>query len=125
MQTACNLKNKKVIERSAYSFLGYKDFAARTPLKTFNLKTSQPHLYMKHEFAFSKMNFYLLAVGIAIVMVGLILMSGGGTTVEQFDPEIFNARRIRVAPMVTFFGYLFIVVAILYRSKDKNSEYTK
>ena len=80
---------------------------------------------MKHEFAFSKMNFYLLAVGIAIVMVGLILMSGGGTTVELFDPEIFNARRIRVAPMVTFFGYLFIVVAILYRSKDKNSEYTK
>lgn len=80
---------------------------------------------MKHVFAFSKINFVLLAVGMLIVVAGLLLMSGGGTTVEQFDPEIFNARRIKVAPMVTFFGYLFIVVAILYRSKDKNSEYTK
>lgn len=82
---------------------------------------------MKQEFAFSKVNFILLAVGIAIVMVGLLLMSGGGTTVEKFDPEIFNAQRIRVAPMVTFFGYLFIVVAILYRSKSKSTavEYSK
>ncbi len=82
---------------------------------------------MKHQFAFSKVNFILLAIGIAIVMVGLLLMSGGGTTIEQFDPEIFNAQRIRVAPMVTFFGYLFIVVAILYQPKGKSvtSEYNK
>lgn len=82
---------------------------------------------MKHEFAFSKINFILLAIGIAIVMVGLLLMSGGGTTIEQFDSEIFNAQRIRVAPMVTFFGYLFIVVAILYRGKKAcgKTEYNK
>ena len=82
---------------------------------------------MKNQFAFTKINFILLAIGIAIVMAGLLLMSGGGTTVEQFDPEIFNAQRIRVAPMVTFFGYLFIVVAILYRGKKEGgkSEYNK
>ncbi|MBQ2123687.1 MAG: DUF3098 domain-containing protein [Bacteroidaceae bacterium] len=77
---------------------------------------------MKHVFAFSKINFVLLAVGMLIVVAGLLLMSGGGTTVEQFDPEIFNARRIKVAPMVTFFGYLFIVVAILYRKKATAAE---
>ncbi len=76
---------------------------------------------MKHVFAFSKINFILLAIGMIIVIAGLLLMSGGGTTVEQFDTEIFSARRIRVAPVVTLFGYLFIVVAILYRRKDKES----
>lgn len=77
---------------------------------------------MKHVFAFSKINFVLLAVGMLIIVAGLLLMSGGGTTVEQFDPEIFNDRRIKVAPMVTFFGYLFIVVAILYRKKAATAE---
>ncbi len=77
---------------------------------------------MKHVFAFSKINFILLAIGMLIVVAGLLLMSGGGTTVEQFDPEIFNARRIKVAPVVTFFGYLFIVVAILYRKKSETTD---
>ena len=77
---------------------------------------------MKHVFAFSKINFILLAIGMLIVVAGLLLMSGGGTTVEKFDPEIFNARRIKVAPVVTFFGYLFIVVAILYRKKSKATD---
>lgn len=79
---------------------------------------------MKHVFAFSKINFILLAIGMLIVVAGLLLMSGGGSTVEQFDPEIFNARRIKVAPMVTFFGYLFIVVAILYRPKTNSHDTT-
>lgn len=79
---------------------------------------------MKHVFAFSKINFILLAIGMLVVVAGLLLMSGGGSTVEQFDPEIFNARRIKVAPMVTFFGYLFIVVAILYRPKTNSHDVT-
>ena len=79
---------------------------------------------MKHVFAFSKINFILLAVGMLAVVAGLLLMSGGGSTVEQFDPEIFNVRRIKVAPMVTFFGYLFIVVAILYRPKTNSHDTT-
>lgn len=79
---------------------------------------------MKHVFAFSKINFILLAIGMLVVVAGLLLMSGGGSTVEQFDPEIFNARRIKVAPMVTFFGYFFIVVAILYRPKTNSHDTT-
>ena len=73
----------------------------------------------KRVFAFDKMNFILLAVGMAIVILGLILMSGSGTTETEFNPEIFSARRIKVAPVVCFFGYLFIAYAIIRKPKDK------
>ena len=72
----------------------------------------------KRVFAFDKMNFILLAVGMAIVILGLILMSGSGTTETEFNPEIFSARRIKVAPVVCFFGYLFIAYAIIRKPKD-------
>lgn len=79
---------------------------------------------MKQVFAFSKINFILLAVGLAIIALGLVLMSGEGSTHEQFNPEIFSAMRIKVAPAVTLFGYLFLIVAILFPSR-RNEEQPK
>lgn len=77
---------------------------------------------MKQVFAFSKINFLLLGIGIAIVIAGLVLMSGDGSTHEAFNPDIFSATRIKVAPAVSLFGYLFIVVAILFPSRRKDNE---
>ena len=73
----------------------------------------------KKNFAFSKINYILLAVGFVIILLGLFLMSGPGTTEEAFNPEIFSDTRIKVAPMVSLFGFLFIIVAIMFPSKDK------
>lgn len=70
-----------------------------------------------NNFAFSKINYILLVVGFAITLVGLFLMSGPGTTEEAFNPEIFSDMRIKVAPMVSLFGFLFVIVAILWPSK--------
>lgn len=70
--------------------------------------------------AFNKTNYILLAIGMAIVIVGLVLMSGEGSAEGIFNPEIFSARRIKVAPLVSLFGFLFIMVAIMYRPKAKN-----
>lgn len=53
---------------------------------------------MKHDFAFSRINFILLAVGMAIVILGFLLMSGKGTDLTHFEPAIFDALHIRVAP---------------------------
>ncbi|MBR5606808.1 MAG: DUF3098 domain-containing protein, partial [Bacteroidaceae bacterium] len=53
-----------------------------------------------------------------IVILGFILMSGPGSTEEQFNPEIFSATRIRVAPLVSLAGFVLIMVAIMYRSKS-------
>ena len=76
----------------------------------------------KKVFAFDRMNFILLAIGMAVVIVGMILMSGTGSDETNFDPSIFDARHIKVAPAVCLFGYLFMVYAIVRRPRDKKEE---
>ena len=76
----------------------------------------------KKGFAFDRMNFILLAIGMAVVIVGMILMSGTGSDETTFDPSIFDARHIKVAPAVCLFGYLFMVYAIVRRPRDKKEE---
>lgn len=73
----------------------------------------------KKVFAFDRMNFILLAIGMAIVIIGMVLMSGTGSDESTFDPSIFDARHIKVAPAVCLFGYLFMVYAIVRRPRDK------
>ena len=68
------------------------------------------------------MNFILLGIGMAAVILGLILMSGSGSTFETFNADIFSARRIKVAPVVYFAGYLFIIYAILHKPKAQQGE---
>lgn len=64
------------------------------------------------------MNFILLGIGMAAVILGFILMSGAGSDMEHFNAEIFSVRRVKVAPAICLAGYLFIVYAILHRPKD-------
>ena len=71
----------------------------------------------KRDFAFDKTNFILLAVGMAIIILGFILMSGSGSTEEAFNPDIFSARRIKVAPLVSLFGFVFMVYGIMHSPK--------
>lgn len=73
----------------------------------------------KRNFAFSKTNFILLAIGMIIVIIGFILMSGSGSTETTFDPDIFSVRRIKVAPVMCLFGFLFIIYGILRKPKDE------
>ena len=73
-------------------------------------------IYMdKKNFAFDKRSYILLAVGMVIVVVGFILMSGAGSSETVFNPDIFSVRRIKVAPVVCLVGYLFIIYAILHK----------
>ncbi|MCR5849313.1 MAG: DUF3098 domain-containing protein [Bacteroidaceae bacterium] len=72
--------------------------------------------------AFSKKNYILLAIGMAIVIIGLVLMSGKGSAEGVFNPDIFSARRIKVAPLVSLFGFVFIMFAIMYKPKAKKLE---
>ncbi len=69
----------------------------------------------------SPLNLKLIAVGVAIIVIGFIIMAIGEVTTEQkFAEDIFSFRRIVIAPMISFFGFLFLVFAILYTpKKDK------
>ena len=77
---------------------------------------------INNNFAFSKINYILLAIGIVIILAGFYLMSGDSTTEAAFNPDIFSDTRIKVAPMVSLFGFVFIIVAILWKSKNKGEE---
>ena len=74
---------------------------------------------MKEKFALDKMNFILIAIGIAIVIIGLLLMTGPSSTETHFETDIFSTRRIVVAPLVCFAGFVFMIFAIMFRSKQK------
>lgn len=76
----------------------------------------------KRDFAFDKMNFILLAIGMVVVIIGFILMSGEGSTITEFNPDIFSVRRIKVAPIVCVAGFLFIVYGIMHKPCDKNAD---
>lgn len=65
------------------------------------------------------MNFILLAIGVIAVVLGFILMSGSGSTETEFNPEIFSALRIKVAPVICFLGFVFIGFAIMYKSRKE------
>ena len=76
----------------------------------------------KRNYAFGKINYILLVVGLVIVVIGLFIMSGPGTTEVAFNPEIFSSRRIDVAPMVCLAGFVFIVFGILFRGREEKND---
>lgn len=71
----------------------------------------------KRDFAFDKVNYILLAVGMAVVVIGFLLMSGDGSTEHAFNPDIFSARRIKVAPLVCLAGFVSMIYAVVRRPK--------
>lgn len=60
------------------------------------------------------MNFILLAVGMFIVVIGFVLMSGDSTTPDAYNPDIFSARRIKVAPLVCLLGFVSMIYAVVH-----------
>lgn len=71
----------------------------------------------KKDFAFGRMNFILLAISMVIVVIGFILMAGDGSTDQTYNPDIFSARRIKVAPLVCLFGFVSMIYAVVHKSK--------
>ncbi len=72
----------------------------------------------KRDLAFDKVNYILLAIGMSIVIIGFLLMSGSGSSETAYDSDIFSARRIKVAPVVCLLGFVSMIYAVVRRPKD-------
>ena len=74
----------------------------------------------KPEFIFGKKNYKFLFIGLAFIVVGFILMSGGGSDDPNvFDESIYSWRRIRLAPTLVLIGFGIQVYAILLNPNKK------
>jgi membrane-bound ClpP family serine protease len=72
---------------------------------------------------FTKKNYYILIAGVALIILGYVLMIGGGSDDPNvFNPEIFSFQRITLAPMVCLTGFVAIIVAIMWRPKGAAGE---
>ena len=70
------------------------------------------------EFLFDKVNYKILLIGIAVIALGFILMSGGGSDDPKvFNEDIFNFRRIRLATTTVLIGFGITIYSILKKPK--------
>jgi hypothetical protein len=80
-----------------------------------NVKGNRPPL-------FRKMNYILMGVGALLLLIGYICLSGGDVPDDVFDGEIFNTRRIVVAPILIFLGLVTEIVAIMWHPKAPKTD---
>ena len=74
----------------------------------------------KQEFIFRRKNYIVMFTGLAVIALGFILMSGGGSDDPQvFNPDIYSFRRIRLAPAIVLIGFAIEVYAILMNPDKK------
>ena len=70
-------------------------------------------------FAFKKKNYTLIIIGLAFIISGFILMSGGSSeNPEVFSKEIFSFQRITLAPILVIIGFVIEIFAIMHTSKE-------
>ncbi|OYU81113.1 MAG: hypothetical protein CFE23_06375 [Flavobacterium sp. BFFFF1] len=70
------------------------------------------------DFLFDKVNYKILLIGIGVIALGFILMSGGGSDDPNvFSEAIFDFRRIRLAPTTVLIGFGITIYAILKSPK--------
>lgn len=80
---------------------------------------------IKTHFLFEKENYKFLLIGLGVITLGFILMSGGGSDDPKvFSDAIFDFRRIRLAPTVVLIGFGITIYAILKNPGSKTTEAT-
>jgi hypothetical protein len=72
----------------------------------------------KQEFLFDGINYKILLIGIGVIALGFILMSGGGSdNPNVFNEDVFSFRRIRLAPTTVLIGFGITIYSIFKKTK--------
>lgn len=70
-------------------------------------------------FALGRENYKLMALGFAVIIIGFILMAGGRSDDPKvFSEDIFNFRRVTLAPLIVLAGFVFEIYAIMKRPRE-------
>ncbi len=70
------------------------------------------------DYLFNKRRYGMLFLSIFVIAIGFIIMSGGETSDPNiFNDEIYNFRRIRLAPLIVLSGFILCIFSILYKDK--------
>ena len=82
--------------------------------KLFHNKDSESTTALFESWFFSTVNYYLFGIGLALIILGYIVMASG---------EVNSFQSLTVAPIILFIGYIiFIPAALIYRDKNLENE---
>ncbi|MBP5680428.1 MAG: DUF3098 domain-containing protein [Bacteroidales bacterium] len=68
-------------------------------------------------FCLNRTNYIIMGCAALLILLGFLLMAGPSCTMEHFEPDVFSLRRSVIAPTLSFFGYLLMVVGIMKKTK--------
>lgn len=80
-------------------------------------ETSSKGIVGREHMPLQKANFMAMAAAGILIVLGFVLMLGGSSTVDSFNPDIFSTRRIVVGPCIAFIGFMAMAVAIIIDPK--------
>lgn len=69
------------------------------------------------KYSLPKLNAWLIVVSFFIVIIGFVLMTGAPSGATEYNPDIFSFRRITVGPMLALFGFIVMIIAIMYKPR--------
>ncbi|MGM9835293.1 MAG: DUF3098 domain-containing protein [Muribaculaceae bacterium] len=68
-------------------------------------------------FPLTRINFVLMAICGAMILIGFLLMLGSSNQLDEFNADIFSTRRIIVGPTIAFLGFVGMAFAIIFKKK--------
>lgn len=94
----------------------------KEPVKTTTTRPAVTDISEKR-FPFTRQNYILMLIGIAILILGYALMVGGKSPNpdEFFPDQVYSWRRITLAPVVVIIGFIVEVFAIMKKPKENKN----